>query len=103
MSDEEIDVRGPGGLGFRLTGPRAALLYLVMLVLGMLGYINWTGFARLEDLQAKSVQGHIGLRSDIREMTCILSLSDQERKDLRHSGGTRASIRSYCPWLEDGQ
>jgi hypothetical protein len=85
-----IDVGGKG-IKIGAHGPLGILALVFLLLGGSVIYVNYKGF---EDIKALLNQS----RSDHDLLSCVVSLSPEERGALR-SVQHRAEFQRLCPWL----
>jgi len=88
---ESLELQGPGGWRGRLSGKRIVdTLILLIVLMGLaLIYVQHTGLA----------SEHSTINQSIRVQTCVLSLTQAERIQLRESRAFPAALVYYCPWL----
>ena len=88
---------GYKGFGLRAVGPLAILALSFILMVGLLGWINYRGFEDVKALLAKSVRDHSDLVGGQDRLSCVVSLSPEERTRLRQGG--RETFLVFCPWM----
>lgn len=92
-----IDV-GYKGAHVAVRGPMAIIAVLVALLGVGLIYVNRQGFAETNSLLRQAIADHRELASSQDLLSCVVSLSMEERATVRRQG-TREAFRVVCPWL----
>jgi hypothetical protein len=83
---------GYKGVRAQVSGPLALLTAVFLVVGGASAYINYRGHERTAQLLERSTADH-----DL--LSCVVSLSPEDRSQLRHAR-SRKDIRDwYCGWL----
>jgi len=88
---------GYRGLGLRATGPLAILALVFVLMGGLLAWIGHQGFQGVQVLLTKAVLDHSEMVNSQDRLSCVVSLSSEERTILRR--GTSETFYSLCPWM----
>ena len=88
-----LTATAPGGASLTVRGGMAVVLIIAAILGGLLFY-----FARNSDAQ------HRGIVLAIRHQTCVLSLTTEERIQLRadmrrNMGQAQTVIAGWCPWI----
>ena len=96
QSGNGLDI-GYKGFGLRAVGPLAILAVSFILMVGLLGWINYRGFEDVKMLLVKSVRDHSELVTSQDRLSCVVSLSPEERTRLRQGG--RETFLLFCPWM----
>ena len=94
---DEVGLTGPGGWGAHAKGPIGIMVFIVVLTIGVSGFLTYRGFNQIEDT-------HLMMTRELKNQTCILSMNAEERSDLRVkmlSPGVdpKWALYSKCPWL----
>lgn len=91
--DDSLSASGPGGVSVTAKGWVTIVLIIAAILGGLIFYL------------ARDSRGeHAEISQVIREQTCVLSLSQDERiqlrSDMRRNLGQAANVMAaWCPWI----
>lgn len=96
MAGNSIEVTGPGGVGAKGSGTNAILALILAGVLIGVGFGVWK-------LAEANSHEHRELRQALELNTCVLTLTVDERVEVRKWAKTGKDFKYYCPWLRESQ
>lgn len=94
MAGNSVEVTGPG-FGVKGFGATAILALMLTGVLAGVGFGAWK-------LAEANSRDHHELRQALELNTCVLTLTVDERVEVRKWAKAGKDFKFYCPWLREG-